>query len=374
MTSLRLASGIVAIFGSDAGVERLEASLVGRGLGIVVGGVGGIGGLERRRDPVDVQLARTSTFIHRCGFCGAGLFAGQQRPRRAGRRRASTSGVPVAAAFVIVFSSQSSRPRPFITSELGAGHGLDVGRLRREGVDVAVLADEARHGDEVAADVLHHVGEDRRRRDDIERAAGRLSSPSRVHRRRWQAERAAPAAIRVRPSLIVGREGWRPRRSIGQSFLDRAAWHEAHRPKSSRRWDFDAIAAPAGDLLEDARHPAVAHVCRLAALGADDVVVMGRVAGDERVLAGGQVEPLDDAEVREDVERAEDRGAADPEALAPRRGHELLGREVAAALADQAGDAPPGLRDAVSRIVERGNDRVGSWHARDSITIETQSQ
>jgi hypothetical protein len=137
---------------------------------------------------------------------------------------------------------------------------------------------------------------------------------------------------------------------------------------------FDAVAAPASNLLEDASHSAVAHVGRLAALGADDVVVMGRVAGNERVLAGRQVETLDDPELGENVERPEHGGAADPKPLPPRRGHELVGGEVAAALADQAGEAPARFGDAVSGLVEGGNDRVGIGHAGDGITIETQSQ
>ena len=103
------------------------------------------------------------------------------------------------------------------------------------------------------------------------------------------------------------------------------------------------------------------------------VVVCG-IAGDERVLPGGQVEALDDSQLGEDVERAEHGSPANTEPLALRRGHELLGGEVAAALADQAGEAPPRLGDAVARVVEGGNDRVGIRHAGDGITIETQSQ
>ena len=42
---------------ADAGVERVEAGLVGGGLAVVVGGVGRVDLRERGRDPVDVQLA-----------------------------------------------------------------------------------------------------------------------------------------------------------------------------------------------------------------------------------------------------------------------------------------------------------------------------
>ena len=56
------------------------------------------------------------------------------------------------------------------------------------------------------------------------------------------------------------------------------------------------------------------------------MVVVRRFAGDECVLAGGQVEPLDDAELGEDVERTEDRRAARAESPGLRFEQELVGR------------------------------------------------
>ena len=57
---------------------------------------------------------------------------------------------------------------------------------------------------------------------------------------------------------------------------------------------------------------------------------MRRLAGDERMLAGGQVQPLDDAEVREDVQRPEDRRPGHAEPPPARLAEQLVGREVAA--------------------------------------------
>ena len=57
---------------------------------------------------------------------GARVLARAGARPRAGPTPSLTSGVPATAAFVIVFSSQSSSPRPFMTSELRPGDRLDV--------------------------------------------------------------------------------------------------------------------------------------------------------------------------------------------------------------------------------------------------------
>ena len=62
---------------------------------------------------------------------------------------------------------------------------------------------------------------------------------------------------------------------------------------------------------------AVVDLGRPAAARADHVVVMGRRARDVGVLAVRQVEPLDDAELREQVERPEQGRPADPERADP---------------------------------------------------------
>ena len=65
------------------------------------------------------------------------------------------------------------------------------------------------------------------------------------------------------------------------------------------------------------------------------MVVMPRLAGDERVLAGRQIQPLDGTELGEELERAEDRGAVHPKVAAARFVEQRLGREMALLLRDQ---------------------------------------
>src|SRR5690242_6676081 len=59
----------------------------------------------------------------------------------------------------------------------------------------------------------------------------------------------------------------------------------------------DPVAALAGDLLEDAGHAAVADVGRAPAARADHVMVVGRLAGDEGMVARWQIEAFDEAEL-----------------------------------------------------------------------------
>lgn len=86
---------------------------------------------------------------------------------------------------------------------------------------------------------------------------------------------------------------------------------------------------------------------------ADDVMVVDGIAADVCVLAGRQVEALDRAETLEDLERPEDRRAADPEASSPCLGDELGSREVACLIGDERGESPAWFGQAVARAVER---------------------
>ena len=65
------------------------------------------------------------------------------------------------------------------------------------------------------------------------------------------------------------------------------------------------------------------------------MVVVGGLAGHECVLAGGQVEPLDETELRQDVQRAKDGGARDAGSASARLGQQILGSEVAFPAGDQ---------------------------------------
>jgi len=103
------------------------------------------------------------------------------------------------------------------------------------------------------------------------------------------------------------------------------------------------------------------------------MVVMGRLAGNERVLAGGQIEPLDEAEVGEDIERSEDGCAAHAEAISMSLKEQLLGREVAIVPADEASKRAAGLGEAIAGGIEGGDDGSGADH-RATISVSRLSR
>ena len=76
---------------------------------------------------------------------------------------------------------------------------------------------------------------------------------------------------------------------------------------------------PVAGRLADCRRHALEAVIRDTrgppARGADDVVVVLRLARDERVLAGREIEAFDKAQVGEEVEQPEHRCAVDTEAV-----------------------------------------------------------
>ena len=101
------------------------------------------------------------------------------------------------------------------------------------------------------------------------------------------------------------------RRRGGRGPIARQA---SHRPNSSSRWDVTVNAEPLADLGEHRGQARVLDVERPAAAGADRVVVVDGIAADVGVVAVGQVDALDEAEVGEHVEGAEDRRPPDPDA------------------------------------------------------------
>ena len=98
----------------------------------------------------------------------------------------------------------------------------------------------------------------------------------------------------------------------------------------------DAEPGPPRDLADHRAQAGILDLRRAAAARAHDVVVVGRGAAHVGVLAARQVDPLDGAELGQDVERPEDRRAADPEVPDPRLVDEVGRREVARLGADQA--------------------------------------
>ena len=98
------------------------------------------------------------------------------------------------------------------------------------------------------------------------------------------------------------------------------------------------------------------------------MVVVGRRAADIRVLAARQVEPFDDAQLGEDLERAEDRRPSDPEATAPSLAHEIGRREMADLVGDELGDGAPRRRQAVPGAIEGHEERFWISHRADHST------
>lgn len=67
-------------------------------------------------------------------------------------------------------------------------------------------------------------------------------------------------------------------------------------------------------------------------------MVMAGLARNVGVLTGGQIEALEDIEPGEQVERAEDRGAAESQPPNPRIADQVSCREMALARADELND------------------------------------
>jgi len=125
----------------------------------------------------------------------------------------------------------------------------------------------------------------------------------------------------------------------------------------------DPETGPAGDLLGEGGEAEVADLGAPTASGAHDMVMMGRFAGDVGVLAGRQVEPLDEAEPREQVERSEDRRSPDARAPPAPVGDEVGRREVAVAAVDERRYRAAGLRHAMTGPSERLDEEGLACHA-----------
>ncbi len=125
----------------------------------------------------------------------------------------------------------------------------------------------------------------------------------------------------------------------------------------------DLEAGPPLDLLRDPLHPAVLEIPRPSTARADEVVMVGGFAADVGMFAGWQIEPLESLQLREQVERAEYRRPADPDAPLPCVLDQVRGREVPFLSGDQIGHAAPGVGESVAGTVERADERVGSCHA-----------
>ena len=108
------------------------------------------------------------------------------------------------------------------------------------------------------------------------------------------------------------------------------------------------------------------------------MMVVSGCAGNVGVLTGWEVDALDDAELRKQVEGPEERRPADAEPSVARGRLELRRREVAIAVGDQRGDGPSRGGDPVASLADRGDDGILVDHRRmvpgSAPFVESQSQ
>ena len=140
----------------------------------------------------------------------------------------------------------------------------------------------------------------------------------------------------------------------------------------------DPESALALDLANRDADPGVVDLGRPAAARADHVMMVGRRTRDIGVLAGRQIQALDDAQLDEELERAEQGCPADPEAPVAGGGGELEDREMAVMAGDQVGDRKPRCGQAIAGGIESSNDRIGGIHGiivpGSRPSVKTQSQ
>jgi hypothetical protein len=100
--------------------------------------------------------------------------------------------------------------------------------------------------------------------------------------------------------------------------------------------------------------------------GADDVmVVTGWLAGHVGVLSREQVEALENVELREEVQGAEDRGTADAQPAGPGVSHEVRRGEVTFAGYDELRHGATGPGKPVSGAVECRQERLDAGRTMD---------
>ena len=136
----------------------------------------------------------------------------------------------------------------------------------------------------------------------------------------------------------------------------------------------DAVARPPSDVHDDGAQALVIDLVRPTAPGANDVVVVRRLAAHIGVLAIRQVKPLHRAEVLQHLQRPEDRRAADAELPRPSIPDQLGGREVAILVSDEGSDGPARLSQAIAGSIEGGDDRGGVSQGRQPTICATESQ
>jgi nicotinamidase/pyrazinamidase len=133
---------------------------------------------------------------------------------------------------------------------------------------------------------------------------------------------------------------------------------------------FDRVSAAARHLRRNGGQAGVLDFGHPAAGAADDVMVMGGLAGDIGVLTGRQVDAFERLELGEQVERAKDRRPTYRQPSSASVGQQVGRREVALALRDQIGDRPPGAGHTVAGTRQRGRET----HAPDDTQYQLAAQ
>lgn len=121
-------------------------------------------------------------------------------------------------------------------------------------------------------------------------------------------------------------------------------------------------AGPAGDLAHDRAQSRIVDLGRPTAARADDVMVMDRLAAYVRMRTARQVEPLHGAQIRQDLERPEDRRPADADPMRAGVRDEVGRREVPSPPGDEADDRATGVCEPVSGTFEGGEQGGGVGH------------
>ena len=122
----------------------------------------------------------------------------------------------------------------------------------------------------------------------------------------------------------------------------------------------DGVAGPALDLVQGALELVVGEGFDLAAVVADEVVVMLAVRVDrlEAGRAGADVDPLDEPVLAQVLEYAVDARDSDPAALGPQLIEDLLGGQAAILAPEQLDDCAASAAVSVPLRLQRGDRRV----------------
>lgn len=140
----------------------------------------------------------------------------------------------------------------------------------------------------------------------------------------------------------------------------------------------DAVPGAPRDVPHDRTEAGVVDVLAPATAGAHDMVVVAGLAGHVGVLAGRQVDALDEVEVGQHLEGPEDGRAPDGETTFTGRIDEIRRREVTGAIGDELCHGAARLGHAVITAVQGGKEGEGIDHggriACIRALVETESQ